>query len=268
MIDFTKLEDCDRTKIYEEYPHLDLSLSLDDLWLYMDQAFDRFLSSNQKPDGACLSRFYSHPVWTLYGIFSETHEETVKHRKLIAKHVASLSPQTILDYGGGFGGLSRSIAHLCPDSTVSVLEPYPSLSALTLSKELPNHYYTSDLPAHNVDVVLAIDVFEHLVDPLLVLYRLSKSIRIGGHLIVANCFSPVIKCHLPSTFHLRYTFSFFCFLLGYKRVSSIYLTHAVIYQRSSRSAVPLILLRALSPLSRTLYSFRSFYTKRIKSWFS
>jgi hypothetical protein len=30
-------------------------------------------------------------------------------------------------------------------------------------------------------------------------------LRYGGHYLIANCFFPVIRCHLPQTFHFRHS---------------------------------------------------------------
>lgn len=53
------------------------------------------------------------------------------------------------------------------------------------------------------DVVIATDVFEHVPDPLALVYETAKHLRFNGHYLMANCFQPVILCHLPSTFHFR-----------------------------------------------------------------
>jgi hypothetical protein len=47
---------------------------------------------------------------------------------------------------------------------------------------------------------------EHIEDPIGVALRMIEATRFDRHLIFANCFYPVIKCHLPGTFYLRHTF--------------------------------------------------------------
>ena len=47
------------------------------------------------------------------------------------------------------------------------------------------------------DFVIASHVLEHVEDPLIVLSIMIDSVRINGYLVIANCFYPVIKCHLP-----------------------------------------------------------------------
>jgi predicted TPR repeat methyltransferase len=55
------------------------------------------------------------------------------------------------------------------------------------------------------DVLLATDVFEHMADPLSLVEATAEHLRPGGTYIMDNNFFPVIKCHLPSTFHFRWS---------------------------------------------------------------
>ena len=48
-----------------------------------------------------------------------------------------------------------------------------------------------------------------------------KLVKINGMLIIGNNFYPVIKCHLPSTFHFRYTFKYFARIMGLKKITTV-----------------------------------------------
>jgi len=62
---------------------------------------------------------------------------------------------------------------------------------------------------------------------------MTKKVGIGGHLIIYNCFYPLIQCHLPSTFHLRKTFDEFCQMLGLQVKGLTEDNHATIYIKIS-----------------------------------
>jgi 2-polyprenyl-6-hydroxyphenyl methylase/3-demethylubiquinone-9 3-methyltransferase len=64
------------------------------------------------------------------------------------------------------------------------------------------------------DAVIAQDVLEHVEDPVRLAFDLATVACPGGLVIFANCFYPVIQCHLPSTFHLRHTFPYVMQFMG------------------------------------------------------
>ena len=65
------------------------------------------------------------------------------------------------------------------------------------------------------------DVLEHVEEPILLANKIASAVRKGGIVIFANCFHPVIQCHLPSTFHLRYTFPWVMKALGLRYVGTV-----------------------------------------------
>lgn len=151
-----------------------------------------------------LDSFYAHPVWILNGLFVEEHQESVANRKLFTEFVASQSPKRIADIGGGFGTLARMLGQRCPDAEVHVVEPHPHASAISLASETANVSYVQKLIG-DYDVLLAIDVFEHVTDPLALVEKTAAHLRKEGVYLIRNDFCPVIKCHLPETFHFRWT---------------------------------------------------------------
>jgi hypothetical protein len=178
--------------------------TLDDIWLCMDFVWDAQGCDNENIDDHKLCQFYNHPVWLLNGLFIEQHDESLNYRNIFSDWVARQNPQRIADFGGGFGTLARIIAAKCPQVQVDVVEPHPHRYALELSKEYPNLVFKPELDGE-YDLLLATDVFEHVTDPLLEIEGSSAHLKIGGQYLIANCFYPVIKCHLPCTFHFRYS---------------------------------------------------------------
>jgi hypothetical protein len=83
-----------------------------------------------------------------------------------------------------------------------------------------------------------------------------KSVNINGYLVIANCFYPVIKCHLPSTFHFRYTFNQFAKLMGLKIVGKCHGSHATIYQKIESKGIDWPTLRRKEYFSRIFYDLK------------
>ena len=84
----------------------------------------------------------------------------------------------------------------------------------------------------NYDVVIVQEVLEHIEDPISLAYDLGCAVKFGGFVIFANCFSPVILCHLPCTFYLRHTFILLMRFLGFKYVGVVEgADHALVFKR-------------------------------------
>lgn len=93
-----------------------------------------------------------------------------------------------------------------PDVLIEVIEPHPHLLAIARAEKTANVRYQTEMLGE-YDILLAIDVFEHVPDPLQLVYETAQHLRIGGRYLIANCFFPVIGCHLPQTFHFRYSWN-------------------------------------------------------------
>jgi len=179
------------------------------VWQEMNRVWREVGLDNTRPlkeQAEKVGCFYSHPIWLVNGLFTAADRQSAGHRTAIALHLTTLKPETVADYGGGFGELALTIARHNPDSRVTVVEPYPSRVGLSRLAGVAQIDVQPDLSRGPYDVVLAQDVLEHVDDPIALAHDLARSVRKGGHLIVANCFHPMIDCHLPQTFHLRYTF--------------------------------------------------------------
>lgn len=191
---------------------------LEEIWALMDLAWATTQADPDDPQS--MARFYSHPVWTLNGIFTEIHEDSIYNRKTFADFIASTKPARIADYGGGFGALARLLAKRLPSASIDVVEPYPSELALSLCKSFSNIHFVNRLSG-TYDVITALDVLEHVPAPLNLVYGLSRYTHKNSYLLLANCFYPVIKCHLPCTFYLRDTFDFLMKKMGFIPVEKV-----------------------------------------------
>jgi 2-polyprenyl-3-methyl-5-hydroxy-6-metoxy-1,4-benzoquinol methylase len=226
--------------------------TLEDIRRMMDFVWDEIGCDNKKYDLERLKRFYNHPIWLLNGLFIENDPVSKGHRKVIAEHVCKLGEGlSILEYGGGFGTLAREITRRSPEMKVDILEPNPSRLALKLADG--NIRFITDLNAE-YDCCVCMDVLEHVPDPLKTLSEMISSVKKDGHLLIANCFYPVIKCHLPDTFHLRNTFRLFTRLMGLKRICNCEESHAVLYRKESESGFDWGKLRYFEKCSKALHT--------------
>lgn len=228
-----------------------MEISLQQLWQAMDAAWDALGLDARNPDPARLAEFYRDPVWLLNGVFSEQDAESRGHRSAIVAWLQAQPPGAVLDYGGGYGALARMVAAAMPARPVAVYEPFPSQAALARAAAFANLRYVQKLGS-NYSYVLCLDVLEHLTNPLTALLELAAALRPGGQLVIANNFYPLIKCHLPGTFHLRYSFALMARLAGLRRLGLLPGSHAVLYQRVGRRA-PWAALRLAEQLSRAVY---------------
>ncbi len=228
-------------------------LSLERLWSLMDQVWDESGCDSSQFNATAYTTFYRHPIWLLNGIFIELDAVSMQHRHAITAVITAFRPHTIVDFGGGFGTLSRLLAEANTMARIDVCEPYPPRHALKAASRYSNIHYVSDLRPSSYDALVCTDVLEHVFDPLRLLAEFSAAVKPGGHLVIANCFYPVIKCHLPSTFHLRYTFDWFARLFGLAVVGDCIGSHARIYRRTSREPIPWPLIRSFERLSNLLF---------------
>lgn len=76
----------------------------------MDLVWEDLGCDNKHLNWEKISKFYSHPVWLLNGLFIEQHTVSMKHRHAISDWIIAKNFKKILDYGGGFGTLARLIA--------------------------------------------------------------------------------------------------------------------------------------------------------------
>ena len=257
-LDNYQLSEYEKLTIKELLAGSDGECSLERLWALIDQVWLASGCGEFPIQQACLDAFYRHPVWALNGLFIEQDLDSMAHRRAFAALLAGLGPSRVVDVGGGFGTLARLVSGLCPMTRVDILEPYPTLCMKNLVETYPQIEFVNELNFSDYDVLVCTDVLEHVQDPLMLLVRMVASVRIGGHLLIANCFEPSVLCHLPSTFHLRFSFDNFCVRLGLERLTGVSLPYGGLYKKNYSATLSLERMRYLEKVSRRLYPLRCF----------
>ncbi|PAF43793.1 class I SAM-dependent methyltransferase [Helicobacter sp. 11S03491-1] len=210
---------------------------LEQIWYLMDKVWDEMGCDNTKLDWNKIAQYYNHPVWLLNGLFIENHDLSIQIRQNIASYIATSDFQNILDYGGGFGTLAKTIAHKAPHKQVYIYEPYPSQYAKKCIRHYDNIHFVSKLEDNFFDCIIATDVLEHVQDPLKTFGQMLNSLKIGGEAIIANCFYPCIQCHLPHNFHYRYSFNAFTHWMGLKNLGPLQDTHATLFKKLKKQEI-------------------------------
>jgi len=241
-------------------------LSLGQMWSIMDQVWELCGCDNLNPNPELLDLFYNNPVWLLNGMFIEQDDESMAHRQAITRAVTALAPRHVVDFGGGFGTLARMLANAMPQAEVAICEPFPSRHGIESCSPFANIVFVQELTFQCCDVLVCTDVLEHVPDPLSLLAAMVYSVRPGGHLLIANCFYPVIACHLPSTFHLRFSFDAFCSAMGLELIGSCEGSHASIYRRSQVLELNWQILRAMEVRSHQLFPWREWRARHLGLW--
>lgn len=236
----------------------------------LDRVWDEVGLSNSSPCPSKLGEFYSHPVWLLNGLFSAADPTSVAHRRALAMHIKSLRLGRVADYGGGLGELAKQISELDGGAAVDIIEPFASRVAKEL-RQGPRVQFLSHLE-HEYDCIVAQDVLEHVEDPMALSVKLVRHVRTGGYLIFANCFYPVIKCHLPSTFYLRHTFQLVARTLGLAFVGRVPgAAHALVFRRdgevhTARLAAFDGMARLAGPMLNSVRTSASLARRRLKEF--
>ena len=223
----------------------------------MDSLWDSLYLNGVGSVSERLSLFYQDLIWLYQGISTCLDSELFDSRNNVALFVKKLrSNQRILDYGGGFGTLSLLLENACSDSYIDLYDPYSHAfvdrrllksSRISLQTKLGNVPY---------DLVICSDVLEHSFNPLLNLREITRTLELNGFLIIQNCFYPAIKCHLPSTFYLRYFFRLFASLLGLHYIGRVPRSPGfIIFHKRSNQIMKSHKLVYLEKIAQLLYSY-------------
>lgn len=172
------------------------------LWKLMDDAWDKYECNPNVMDDR-INKFYKDPVWLLNGIFSEKDPQSLKNREMFCEWISNQKPTRIADFGGGYGALARMVGKKLPNVNVDVIDPHPHSAAEKLASKTNNVTFKGELFGV-YDIIIATDVFEHVPDPIGLTVETSNFLKKDGQYLIANCFRPVIKCHLPQLFHLDF----------------------------------------------------------------
>lgn len=249
-IDLTKEERCLLENIIAQ--QRDGLTDLEQIWYLMDLAWNECGCDNKKLDFDKIANFYSHPVWLLNGLFIEQDGISMGHREAISDWIVHNQCEEVIDYGGGFGTLAKLIAQKSHKINVYIYEPHPSNHLL---RQLENYKNIEiiDIVKDQYNCLVSTDVLEHVADPLKDLANLIERVRVGGYVIVANCFYPVIQCHLPQNFHFRYTFNIFAKLMGLKVRGNLKGSHATIFEKKREKKINWTVIRICEKISRFLF---------------
>ena len=229
------------------------NMSLQDLYRIMDEVWMSCGCDANHYIERKYAEFYGHPVWLLNGIFPEQHGESRGHRVAIAEALRLTGSKTILDFGGGFGTLARLITELMPESRIDIWDPFPPRHGIEVCKSNPNIQFISSPQDESYDALTCTDVLEHVHDPLVLLADMVAKVRLGGTLVIYNCFYPLIQCHLPCTFHFIRTFDEFCSMLGLDVVGKTSDDHATVYKKVFSVVPDWAALRKLEAQSKLSY---------------
>lgn len=233
------------------------SPTLEQIWECMDFMWDSMGCNSRCLDDVKLSKFYRHPVWLLNGLFIEQHELSIQHRRVFTNWIAAQNPHRVADYGGGFGTLARFIGERCPETEVNIIEPHPHPLAKRYCEEHLNVMYRPWFTGY-YDIIAATDVFEHVPDPLNEVERTANFLKLGGYYLIANCFYPVIKCHLPQTFHFRYSWNRALMAMNLEPIEKV--AYGTVFKKTGH--VSAIRARRLEAISRVLFPLlHHFYPK-------
>ena len=231
---------------------------LEQIWNLMDRVWDELGCNNTKLNWDNIQRFYEHPIWLLNGLFIEQHNLSIKHRSVISNWVVTHHGiSQVLDYGGGFGTIARLIVSKKSPLSVDIYEPHPIECIKEKILDYKNIKFINSLNS-KYDVIISTDVLEHVPEPLKVLSDMIQHLEDDGYLIIANCFYPVIKCHLPCTFHLRYTFNMFARYMGLEMIGLIEGSHATLFKKKKRVSVNWTLVKFMEINSKIVFPFLEF----------
>jgi 2-polyprenyl-6-hydroxyphenyl methylase/3-demethylubiquinone-9 3-methyltransferase len=239
----------------DSFDQLGCPPTVESLWELMDVAWRSCGCSQWRYDPKRYSAFYSHFVWELNGLFVDHDPESLRHREIFAHAIASRRPKKILDYGGGHGTLARLIADQCPEAIVELFDPY------AVSRSAKSFDRVETLEENSFDVIVATDVLEHVHDPLRLLWKWSGLLAPGGWLLLANCFEPVVLCHLPKTFYLSFSLPVFARAFGLQYISPVGETHAIWLQKVASASPCWPWLRLQEVWSQLLYPYRRFWQR-------
>lgn len=253
-ISLSKLQETEISRLLKQSKDFSGS-DLEKMWYMMDIVWDELGCDNKKLDWKKIEKFYNHPVWLLNGLFIEQHDLSMQHRHAISDWIVNNKTiKTVLDYGGGYGTLAKLIAEKNPSLSIDIYEPHPSNYAKQRLANYPNIKFVDEFKI-KYDVLISTDVLEHVPKPLLLFQEMIRTVKDDGYLIIANCFYPVIKCHLACTFHFRYTFNIFAKHMGLEVIGLLEGSHATLFRKKPNVSVNLNMIKFLEIISKAAFPF-------------
>jgi 2-polyprenyl-3-methyl-5-hydroxy-6-metoxy-1,4-benzoquinol methylase len=229
-------------------------LEFEEICKILDYQWDELGCNNQNLDAEKIGRFYDNPVWLLNGLFIEQDRLSMQLRQSLVEWIISRQDRinSVLDYGGGFGTLARSLAAAAENLRIDVYEPHPHKLAIFKSAIYPNIHFINLLDTQ-YDCLVSTDVLEHVADPLTVFANMIESVKLNGYLVIHNHFTPTIKCHLPATFHLTYTFDYFAKMMGLSVLGTCPGSYATLYQKIIEKPFDWERIKKIEKISSSFY---------------
>lgn len=211
--------------------------AVDWVWEEMDRIWYDFGLNNKVSLSSQknIAEFYRHPVWIMNGVFTEVDPVSSLHREAISTYLINHNCRALADYGGGSGVLAKVLTNKDQDVTVDIVEPFASDFFKSKARDFNRVEFKDGYTGSLYDAVIAQDVLEHVENPIEIAYEMALHTKHGGVLVFANCFYPVIQCHLPITFYLRYTFPVLMKVMGLEYLGTIpNAQHALIFRNTNK----------------------------------
>lgn len=109
------------------------------------------------------------------------------HIDFFSKSIST--PEIVLDIGAGQGSDLKIVKKNHPTSKLFALENYPEYIKILNENNIetfPGNFETDNLPFNNesVDLIITNQTLEHTKEIFWVLHELSRTLKVGGHLII------------------------------------------------------------------------------------
>ena len=204
-------------------------LTTKNVWREMDKQWDIIFNNKNLNLNSKLEAFYKHEVWELNAYLTSKDKIAVKHRKILIDYLKKSQPNLLLDYGGGKGILATMIDQNTNINQILIYEPY---SGKKIDKFINFKHSNTNL---KFSAITCIDVLEHIPDPLKDIEKISRFLDSEGVAIFANCFYPVIKCHLFQNMWLRHLFPIVTWSFNLERQFTLKgARHICVYKKNNR----------------------------------
>lgn len=157
------------------------------------------LYQNPRPPLEEFSRFYQESPSARYwakeffpAVAEIRREKLFKPKVMQLVHLCqneNFKPAVVADIGAGFGLFLEEWRNLFPDTRTIAIEPNPEMADLCRDKKLEviECFAEQALSLYgHVDLVVALEVIEHVHDPLVFCNSLNHLLRAGGRLLLTG----------------------------------------------------------------------------------
>jgi SAM-dependent methyltransferase len=157
------------------------------------------LYQSPRPPFEDFARFYqdspSSHYWveTFFPAVAEVRRESLFRPKVIEINKLCQSsnffPQVVVDVGAGYGLFLEAWREKFPNTEVIAVEPNKTMAAICRSKKLGVlECFAEEAESLNdkVDLVVGLEVIEHVHNPLIFVCSLCKLLKSGGHILLTG----------------------------------------------------------------------------------